>query len=71
MKKPSAEETLSYMIDLFLEYLESLSSTQNPEKEQFILGERTAYVECLEIIQCWEHARKNGLDFDIEARFPV
>ena len=72
MKKFSAEETLNYLIDLFLYYLEEeLSGTPCPEDEQFILGERTAYVECLEIIQYWEHARKNGLDFNIEAKFPI
>ena len=71
MKKISAEETLNYIIELFLNYMEELSAAHYPEKEQFILGERTAYVECLEIIQFWEHAHKNGLNFNIEAKFPV
>ena len=67
----SADEILGYIIELLLSYLEELNKVHRPDKEQFISGERTAYVECLEIIQSWEHARKNGLDFDIEARFPV
>lgn len=71
MKPLSAVETLRYIIELFLDYLENLSGAHCPGKEQFISGERTAYVECLEIIQFWEHARKYGLDFDIEAKFPV
>lgn len=71
MKKLSADETLNYIIDLFLDYLEDLNRERCPDREQFISGERYAYVECLEIIQNWEHARTNGLDFDIEAKFPV
>ena len=71
MKKLTAVETLSYLIELFLEYLESLSEVCDLNKEQFVLGEKTAYVECLEIIQKWEHAGKSGLDFNIEAKFPV
>lgn len=71
MNKPSADEILINMIDLFLEYLDSLSGECHPNQDQFVSGERTAYVECLEIIQCWEHAHKNGLDFDIEAKFSI
>ena len=71
MKELTAVETLNYIIDLFLYYLENLEVENNPEKEQFISGERIAYIECLEIIQYWKHARSNGLDFNIEERFPV
>lgn len=76
MKKLSATQTLNYIIGLFLDYLENLSKEPRPdeaclEREQFVSGERHAYVECLEIIQCWEHACKSGLNFNIEDKFPV
>lgn len=71
MNKMSAAETLKYLIELFTYYLENLYEDNNSECKQFISGEKTAYVECLEIIQYWEHAKINGLDFDIEARFPL
>ncbi|MDE7296666.1 MAG: hypothetical protein K2N84_05310 [Clostridia bacterium] len=71
MKRYTAVETLNYIIELFVSYLENLAEERDPDKAQFVSGERIAYIECLEIIQCWEYARTNGLDFDIEKRFPV
>ena len=71
MKRYTAVEILNYIIELFISYLENLAEEHDPDKEQFVSGERVAYTECLEIIQCWEYARINGLDFDIEERFPV
>lgn len=71
MKKYTATETLNYIIELFVSYLENLAEEHDTDNEQFISGERLAYIECLEIIQFWECARMNGLDFDIEERFPV
>ena len=70
MIKLSAVETLEYIIELLLYYLENLSA-DGLKGDGFILGEKTAYAECLEIVQLWEHAQKSGLDFDIEARFPL
>ena len=71
MKNFTAVETLGYIIELFISYLESFAEETDPAKEQFISGERIAYIECLEIIQKWEFARKYGLDFNIEERFRV
>lgn len=71
MKKLSADETLITLIDLFLDYLEFFNDVFDLDIAQFVAGERIAYVECLEVIQNWEYAEKNGLDFDIESRFPV
>lgn len=71
MRKRSAEETLKKMIDWILQYLDELAECKNCEKEQFQYGEKTAYTECLECIQFWVSAEENGLDFDIEKRYPL
>lgn len=64
----SAEEVLTYIKELFESYLEELNGT---EKREFSYGEKTAYVECLEIVQKWERASEIGLNYDIEKRFPL
>ncbi len=71
MKEKTAVETLIYLIDLLVSYLEDFKNRNNLCNNEFILGERTAYVECLEILQMWKDAFKNGLNFDIEKRFPI
>ncbi len=67
----TAEETLTYLIEIVSSYLEELSQYDIYEKNAFIYGEKTAYVECLEILQKWKDARENGLNYDIEERFPL
>lgn len=64
----TAEEVLSYMKELLETYLAELNGF---EKNAFAYGEKTAYVECLEIIQFWEKAQTFGLDYDIENRYPI
>ena len=71
MKKKSAEEVLEMMIELLLIYVEELFEYKDIEGQQFQYGERLAYTECLEWIQMWKYAPINGLDFDIEKRFPL
>lgn len=63
----NAEETLKSLTETILANLRELN-----DMDPFISGEKHAYVECLEIIQdTWKEARQNGLDFDIEERFPL
>lgn len=69
MKKLTAEETLKYMIQVLTRNLMELEN--NPEETEFIYGEKTAYVECMECLQRWQYAEENGLDYDIEAIFPL
>ena len=64
----TAEEILAYLIELLEDSLNELNGL---EADRFFLGEKYAYVECLEIIQNWSEARKRGLDYDIESRFPL
>ncbi len=70
MNHLSAKETLICMIELFKYYLEEIEESDQPDN-QFVYGEKTAYVECLEIIQNWKKAKKHGLAFEIEERFPL
>lgn len=63
------EEIYDYLKELLLFYLEDLKDVK--EDALFAYGEKTAYTECLEILQCWEHAATKGLDFDIEEKYPL
>lgn len=70
MNKHTARESLEFIIQTLIAYLEELSISDDGSDE-FICGERTAYVECLELVRSWKGAVKIGLNFDIEARFPL
>ena len=68
----NAEETLVAMIDYITVCLEEIASLDEKDlASQFQRGQETALVECLELIQRWEKASENGLDFNIEETFPV
>ena len=69
--KKTANEVLLTLTKLLLCYLSELSEYNDVEGELFEYGERTAYTECLEIIQEWEGAEKNGLNFNIEEKYPL
>lgn len=71
MTKFTAEEILIYLIELLLFYLEGLKEAEATDADQFCYGEKTAYVECLEIIQDWDKAEQHGLGFDIESKYPL
>ena len=64
------KELLKYLISILLERLDELYD-ETVAFDQFVFGERTAYVECLEIIQEHIDAREYGLTFHIEGRYPV
>ena len=71
MQKKNAEQTLTYLIALLTEYLTELAAAPTEQENDFLYGEKTAYTECLEIISLWDKAKENGLNFDIEVRFPL
>ena len=71
MQKKTANELLIFLISMLTDYLEDLSSSSALDENQFCYGEKTAYTECLEWLQEWEFAESNGLDFEIENRFPL
>ena len=63
-----AEETIIYLIELYTQYLEELNAVP---RNDFTIGEMTAYVETLEILQRWEKANLYGLDFVIEDKYKI
>ncbi len=71
MQKKNANEILIHLISLLESYLTELSDVSDAPDQQFVYGEKTAYVECLEQIAEWSEAEKHGLDFNIEDRFPL
>ena len=71
METRNAEDVLKMMIKLLTLYVEELAEYKNEDEQQFEYGEKTAYTECLEWIQTWKYAEINGLDFDVDSRYPL
>lgn len=69
MQKKNSNDLLDFMISSLILALEELASST--DTDPFCYGEKTAYTECLEWLQQWEFAEAHGLDFDVEARFPL
>ncbi len=63
-----SEELIQYLKESLEYYLNKINATDHSE---FRCGEKTAYVECLEILKKWKHSDKIGLDYDIEKRYPL
>ncbi len=64
----NAEETIIYLIQLYTQYLDDLNLSP---RNDFTVGEMTAYVETLEILQRWKKATLHGLDFVIEDKYKI
>lgn len=71
MKQLTAKETLSYVIRVVTEYLNEIQRQDPNNQDDFTYGAKTAYVECLEMIQFWEEADNEGLDYNIEDLYPL
>ena len=67
----NARKTLMYLKSKIEEYLDELNCVKDIENDDFSYGEKTALVECLEIIQLWDDAEEAGLDYVIEDRYPL
>ena len=63
-----AEDMIIYLIDMVTEYLDELNTC---EPSEFTRGEKTAYVETLEILQYWKVAKAHGLDYKIEDKYKI
>ncbi len=68
MNMYTAEETLIQTIERLTANLMELEEVTQTE---FIYGQKTAYVECLEWLREWRAASAHGLDYEIEKRFPL
>ena len=67
----SAEKVLLELYDLLSTGLEEIDEAyRNAPIPDFARGMKNAYIECLETVQKWEHAKENGLDWVIEDMFP-
>lgn len=67
----TAEEILVYLMRLLLFYVEELKEANKTDTDKFCYGEKTAYIECLEVISCWDKAEQYGLIFNIENKYPL
>ena len=63
-----AEDVIIYLIKLSTEYLDEINEC---EPNEFTRGEKTAYVEVLEVLQDWEGAKAHGLDYNIEDKYKI
>lgn len=67
-----AAQVLIYMIEQLKENLQDLNQPLREYGDpSFVFGEKTAFVECLEMIQLWSGAKRNGLGWRIEERYPI
>ncbi len=64
-----ADQVLLKLINLFSLYLEELSTL--PERSSFVLGEMSAFIECLEIISEWESPITHDLNCTLAQKFGV
>ncbi|MBQ8196634.1 MAG: hypothetical protein IJZ73_01085 [Clostridia bacterium] len=64
----SITQLIEYIIDLYTFYLDELNALP---RNDFILGEMTAYVETLEIIQQSLGRKHKKLDYVIEQKYKI
>ncbi len=65
----NAGQVLAYLIKTLETNLSELLEVNF--KNQYIVGECYAYLECLEILTYWKKANKFGLDYEPEKRFNI
>ena len=63
-----SDDTIIYLIKLSTEYLDEINEC---EPNEFTRGEKTAYVEILEVLQGWKGAKAHGLDYNIEDKYKI
>lgn len=65
----TAEEVLEYLIETLETDLAELLDAKF--KNEFIVGEWHAYIECLEIIFNWKKAKQFGLNYNPELKYKI
>lgn len=61
----------SHMAAVLLEYLEELKEACAADEDGFAYGEKTAYIECLELLALWKGAEDAMGGEEIEKRYPL
>ena len=67
--KFTAEQVLAHLIAVLESSLDELHTAGC--KNEFVIGEWYAYIECLEAIFYWDKAKKFGLTYDPESRYKI
>ena len=65
----TAEQVLAHLIETIETNLDELLGAKF--KNEYVVGEWYAYIECLEVIFYWKKAKKFGLDYNPELRFNI
>ncbi len=65
----TAEQVLAHLIETIETNLTELLLSKS--KNEYVVGEWYAYIECLEVIFYWKKAKKFGLDYNPEARYNI
>lgn len=72
MCRKTAEQVLIETIATIKETLNELYGKWNAAANaDFVLGEKTAYVDVLEQLSRWEEAEEYGLDFAIQQKYAI
>lgn len=69
MHNLDAEQVLEYLIETLETDLTELLDVEH--KNDFIVGEWHAYVECLEVIFFWKKAKRFGLNYNPELKYKI
>ncbi len=63
----TAEQVLTCLIETIETDLTELVGAEHDS--EFVVGEKYAYIECLEVICNWKKAKQFGLDYNPELRY--
>ena len=65
----TAEQVLAHLIKTIETNLGELLDVEF--KNEYVVGEWYAYIECLEVILYWKKAKEFGLDYNPELRYNI
>lgn len=65
----TAEEVLARLIETLETDLGELLDAEH--KNDFIVGEWHAYIECLEVLLNWKKAKQFGLNYNPESKYKI
>lgn len=62
------EEVLTYLTEYLISSMDELAQVGN--SDEFIKGETTAYVDCLEVLSWWRGFKRYGIE-NIEKKYRI